>query len=291
MFSGNYTALMTPFADGELDEKAFAQLIEWQIGEGVHGLVPCGTTGESATLSEEEYQRVIAICARVANKRVPVVAGSGTNCTQKTIKLSRLAKEAGANGLLVVTPYYNKPTQDGLYAHYKAVHDNTDLPIILYDIPGRSVVELEVQTIAKLSSLPRIVGIKDATAALHKPLQIKRHCGAKFSQLSGDDATSLAHLVQGGQGWISVISNVAPRLCSAMYNAWTKGDIEAAQRINFSLQPLRETLFCETSPAPIKYAAELMGYGSSEVRLTLVQASPGARERIKRDMKALELIS
>jgi 4-hydroxy-tetrahydrodipicolinate synthase len=290
MFKGNLTALITPFKNNTVDEDTFARFVDWQISQGVHGLVPCGTTGESVTLSTDEFKRVIEICVKTANKRVPVVAGSGTNCTEKTISFSRIAKEAGADALLIVAPYYNNPTQDGLYAHYKAIHDATDLPILLYDIPGRSVVEIAVPTIAKLSVLPRIVGVKDATSRLHKPLQIKKHCGADFCQLSGDDATCFAHLAQGGVGCISVTSNIAPKLSAEMQNAWMKGDVKTAQRINESLQPLREALFCESSPAPAKFAAELLGFGSCEPRLPLVAASASARERVKECMSALNLL-
>jgi len=291
MFRGNLTALVTPFRDNIFDEEAYTRFVEWQVREGVHGLVPCGTTGESVALSEEEFQRAIEICVSVAKGKIPVIAGSGCNTTEKTIKLSRIATKAGADGLLIVTPYYNKPTQDGLYAHYKAVHDATDLPIVLYDVPGRAVVEIGVPVMQKLSRLPRIVGVKDATQSLHKPLQIARMCGENFCQLSGDDGTSLAHLIQGGHGCISVISNIAPRMCSEMHEAWMKEDIQRAQQINLALQPLREALFCETSPSPVKYGTELLGFGSSQVRLPLVPASPSAREQVSGQMRELGLIS
>ncbi len=290
MFKGNFTALVTPFKDGALDVASFTSFVDWQIQQGVHGLVPCGTTGEAITLSDAEYEQVIRIAVERAAKAVPVIAGSGTNSTEKTIYFSKLAEKAGADALLVVTPYYNKPSQDGLFAHFKAVHDATTLPIVLYDIPGRSIVEIALDTYARLSQLPRIIGVKDATNSLAKPLQIAAVCGAEFCQLSGEDATSFAHLAQGGQGCISVTSNVAPKLCAELQNAWMKGEVEKAQQINLKLQPLREAMFCETNPAPAKYGTELLGFGSCEPRLPLVAASAKAKAQVEKSLRDLELL-
>lgn len=290
MFQGSFTALVTPFKDEALDVAAYSSFIEWQIEQGTHGLVPCGTTGEAITLSEEEYTQAIRITAEVAGKRVPVIAGSGTNSTKKTIHCSKLAEEAGADALLVVTPYYNKPSQEGLFAHFKAVHDATTLPIVLYDIPGRSIVEIALSTYERLSKLPRIVGVKDATNSLAKPLQIAEVCGSEFCQLSGEDATSFAHLAQGGRGCISVTSNVAPKLCAELQNAWARGEVEKAQQINLKLQPLREAIFCETSPAPAKYGTSLLGFGSYEPRLPLVAASSEAKARVESSLGELNLL-
>jgi 4-hydroxy-tetrahydrodipicolinate synthase len=286
---GCLTALITPFRDGKVDEKAFCDFVEWQINQGVHGLVPCGTTGESATLSEREYGHVIKMCVEVADGRVPVIAGSGSNSTDKTIHYSKIAQDAGADALLVVTPYYNKPSQEGLLAHFTAVHDATRIPIVLYDIPPRSIVPIEVSTMQALAQLPRIIGVKDATSDLAKPLRISKACGADFWQLSGDDATSLAFNIQGGRGCISVTSNIAPRLCAEMQNAFFEGRIKEAMRINESLQPLRDAVFCQSSPGPLKFGAELLGICSRDTRLPIVPASPEAQRQMKAAMEDLAL--
>ena len=281
-FSGSITALITPFKNGELDEAAFQAFVEWQIVEGAEALVPCGTTGESPTLSHEEDMRVTALCVEVAAGRVPVIAGTGSNSTDEAVSLTRHAKEAGADAALLVAPYYNKPTQEGLYQHYKAVHDAVDIPIIVYNIPGRSVVDISVDTMARLSELPNIVGVKDATADLSRPVATRLACGTDFCQLSGEDATVVPFLAQGGHGCISVTSNVAPRLCAELHGAWRDGDLERVFRINDRLYPLHKALFVESSPGPVKFAASLLGHCQNEVRLPLVSVKPET-ETVVRD--------
>ena len=277
MFHGSIVALLTPFKGGKVDEKAFQSFVEWQVAQGTHGLVPCGTTGESPTLSHEEHNRVVELCIEAAGGKVPVMAGTGSNSTDEAIALTRHAKQAGAQAALVVTPYYNKPSQEGLYQHFKAIHDAADLPIFIYNIPGRSVVDMSVATMARLAKLPNIVGVKDATADLSRPSRLLQEVGPDFIQLSGEDATALAFNAQGGVGCISVTANVAPALCSAMQTAWAKGDLKEAFRLRDVLSPLHDSMFVETSPAPVKFAASLLGLASDEVRLPLVPASEAAR--------------
>jgi 4-hydroxy-tetrahydrodipicolinate synthase len=281
MFSGCFTALITPMRGGKVDEKAFQALVDWQVKEGIGGLVPCGTTGESPTLSHKEHMLVTEQCVEVAAHRVPVIAGTGSNSTQETIDFARHAEKAGADAQLVVTPYYNKPTQEGLYQHYKAVHDHSGLPIIIYNIPGRSVVDMSVETMAELAKLPRIVGVKDATGDLARPLHTRRAIGPNFSLLSGDDATALAFLAQGGHGVVSVTSNIAPKLCAAMQAAWRSGAVKEAQRINEMLAPVHRALFLETNPAPVKYAASLLGLSTAEVRLPLCGIKDATMTRVR----------
>ncbi|CAA7625948.1 4-hydroxy-tetrahydrodipicolinate synthase [Magnetospirillum sp. UT-4] len=290
MFKGSITALVTPFANGRVDEKAFQDFVAWQIAEGSHGVVPCGTTGESPTLSHEEHNRVIELCVEVAKGKVPVIAGTGSNSTEEAIYLTRHAKDAGADAALVVAPYYNKPTQEGLFRHYEAIATAVDIPIIVYNIPGRSVVNITVDTFARLARLPNIVGVKDATADLARPLQMRAALGPKFCQLSGEDATATAFLAQGGVGCISVTSNVAPKLCSQMHDAWMKGDLETCFAIRDRLAPLHDSMFCETSPAPVKYAVSLLGKGAATVRLPLVEISADSRKKVETAMRAAGLI-
>ncbi|MCD8497271.1 MAG: 4-hydroxy-tetrahydrodipicolinate synthase [Alphaproteobacteria bacterium] len=280
MFRGSITALITPFKNGEVDWKAFDDFVEWQIQEGTHALVPCGTTGESPTLSHEEHNAIVKRCVEIANKRIPVIAGTGSNSTKEAIALITHAKADGADAALVVTPYYNKPTQEGLYAHYKAIHDAASLPILIYNIPGRSVVDMNVDTMARLAKLPNIVGVKDATGDLARPAEVIQKIGYDFCQLSGEDATTAAFLAQGGVGCISVLSNIAPRLFSEMHEAWFRGDVKAVAVIRDQLAPLAKNLFCESSPAPVKYAASILGICSEEVRLPLLPASENARALI-----------
>ena len=268
------TALITPFKDGSFDESAFRSFVEWQIAEGTDALISCGTTGESPTLSHEEDMHVTAICVETAAGRVPVIAGTGSNSTDEAIRLTAHAKEVGADAALLVSPYYNKPTQEGLYEHYKAVHDAVDLPLIVYNIPSRSVVDISVETMARLSALPNIVGVKDATADLTRPVATRLASGADFCQLSGEDATIVPFLAQGGHGCISVTSNVAPRLCAELHDAWQAGDLETVYRINDRLYPLHKALFVESSPGPVKYAASLLGVCRNEIRLPLVTVQP-----------------
>ena len=281
MFQGSMPALITPFTNGQVDSDAFKKLVEWQIQEGSDGLVPCGTTGESPTLSHEEHMQVTEICIKVAAGRVPVIAGAGSNSTDEATSLAVHAKEAGADAALVVMPYYNKPTPEGQYQHFKAVHDACELPIIIYNIPGRSIVDMSVETMARLAELPNIVGVKDATGDLVRPIVTRNVIGEDFCQLSGEDATALAHLVGGGVGCISVSANVAPRLVSDMQRAWSEGDHAKAMELQFRLMPLHDAMFCESSPGPVKYAAELLGLCSSETRLPICEISDVHKAQVK----------
>jgi 4-hydroxy-tetrahydrodipicolinate synthase len=290
IFSGCFTALITPLRGGKVDEKAFQALVDWQVREGIAGLVPCGTTGESPTLSHKEHMRVTELCVEVAARRVPVIAGTGSNSTQETIDFARHAEKAGADAQLVVTPYYNKPTQEGLYQHFKAVHDQSGLPIIIYNIPGRSVVDMSVETMVRLAKLPRIVGVKDATGDLSRPLYTRLAVGPDFSLLSGEDVTALAFLAQGGHGFISVTSNIAPKICAAMEAAWRSGEVREAQRINEILAPLNRALFLETSPSPVKYAASLLGLSTAEVRLPLCEITDNTKFRVRDAMAGVGLV-
>lgn len=290
-FSGAITALITPFANGAVDEKKFQAFVDWQIKEGINGVVPCGTTGESPTLSHEEHNRVTALCVEVAKGRVPVIAGTGSNSTAEAISLTQHAQKAGADAALIVTPYYNKPTQAGMIAHYKAIHDATDIPIIIYNIPGRSVVDMKVETMAELAKLPRIVGVKDATNDLTRPVTTRLAIDADFVQLSGEDGTQIAYLGQGGHGCISVTANVAPRLCSEMHAAWKAGDFAKVQQINDRLMPLHEALFCESSPGPVKYAASLLGKADAGTRLPLTEIAASSKARVEAAMKSAGLLN
>lgn len=292
MFKGSLVALITPMrADGSLDEKAFAELVEWQVKEGTHGLVPVGTTGESPTLSHEEHKRVVEICIEVAKGRVPVIAGAGSNSTEEAIDLTRHAKEAGAAAALIVTPYYNKPTQEGMYLHFTAIADAVDLPIIIYNIPPRSVVDMKVETMARLAKHKNIIGVKDATADLVRPLHQRRHCGTDFCQLSGEDATALAFNAAGGVGCISVTANVAPRLCSEMQTAWMEGRMQQAMEIQNRLLPLHDALFTETSPAPVKFAASLLGKSTEHCRLPLAPIMEPTRAKVRAAMTEVGLLN
>ncbi|HYH20252.1 MAG TPA: 4-hydroxy-tetrahydrodipicolinate synthase [Azospirillum sp.] len=286
MFHGSITALLTPFKNGKVDESAFQAFVDWQITEGTDALVPCGTTGESPTLSHEEHDRVVELAIEAAAGRVPVIAGAGSNSTEEAIRLSRHARKAGAAAALVVTPYYNKPTQEGLYQHFKAIHDAADLPIIIYNIPGRSVVDMSVATMARLAKLPNIVGVKDATADLVRPLRTRVEIGPDFVQLSGEDGTAIAFNAQGGVGCISVTSNVAPKLCSQMQKAWRDGDLATCFTIRDQLMPLHNALFVETSPGPVKYAASLLGKCGDEVRLPLVPVGDSTKQMVRDAMTA-----
>lgn len=290
MFKGSITALITPFRGGEIDWKAFEKLVEWQIESGTHGLVPCGTTGESPTLSHDEHHQVVERCIKITAGRIPVIAGTGSNSTREAISLTQHAQKQGANGALIVTPYYNKPSQEGLYQHFKAIHDASDIPIVIYNIPGRSVIDMSIDTMAKLAELPRIVGVKDATGDLARPLNMKNRVGDKFCQLSGNDDTATGFLAQGGHGCISVASNVAPALCAKMQNAWASGDLKTMAECRDLLAPLFKALFCETSPAPVKYGCAQLGIGTDEVRLPLVTASKGARAAMDEAMQFAGLL-
>ena len=290
MFKGSMTALITPFRDGAVDEKAFAAFVDWQLAEGTHAVIPCGTTGESPTLSHEEHHRVTAICIEVAKGRAPVIAGTGSNSTEEAVSLSRHAQKAGADALLVVTPYYNKPNPEGQYLHFKAIAEAVDLPIFIYNIPGRSVIDMSVATMARLAKLPNIVGVKDATADLARPLKVRTEIGAKFCQLSGEDATVTAFLAQGGVGCISVSANVAPRLCSELHTAWQQGDFPKVWELRDRLMPLHDAMFCETSPAPVKYAASLIGRALPDCRLPIAPLSAEGKAKVEAAMQKVGLI-
>ncbi len=290
MFKGAYTALITPFKGGKVDEQAFTDLVEWQIGQGIHGLVPCGTTGESPTLSYDEHRRLIELCVQAAKGRVPVMAGTGANATEEAIMFTKHAEKVGAAGALIVAPYYNKPTQEGLFQHYKAIHDATNIPIIIYNIPGRSVINITDETLARLSKLPRIVGVKDATGDLARVYTLRVKAGAEFQQLSGEDITAVAFNASGGQGVISVSSNVAPKACAEVQNACLAGDYKKALALHDTLVGLHDIMFCETSPAPVKYAAHLMGKCTADMRLPMLPPSDENKTRIRDVLKSLHLI-
>jgi 4-hydroxy-tetrahydrodipicolinate synthase len=290
-FRGSFTALVTPFKNGSVDERAFRAIVDWQIAEGTNGLVPVGTTGESPTLSHDEHKQVVEWCIDQADGRVPVVAGSGSNSTAEAIELSRHAEEAGADAVLIVTPYYNKPTQEGLYQHYKAINDAIGIPIIIYNIPGRSIVDMSVETMARLYELKNIAGVKDATANMARVSQQRAAMGPDFNQLSGEDITALGFMVHGGHGCISVTSNVAPRLCAEFQAACLKGDFAAALKLQDKLTPLHINLFVETSPAPIKYAMSLIGKCANTVRLPMVPASEKAETAVRQAMVHAGLVN
>ena len=290
LFSGSYTALLTPFKNGEVDYEAYRNLIDFQISNGTHGLVPVGTTGESPTLSHEEHKKVIEVCIEEAKGRVPVIAGAGSNSTSEALDFVKHACSAGANGLLIVTPYYNKPTQAGLKAHYLALAEASTKPIIIYDIPGRSVIGMTDDTMANLSEHELIVGVKDATADLGRPTRLLNLIGEEFIQLSGEDGTALTYLAAGGHGCISVTANIAPKLLSNMHNAWQNGDIKKSQEINKKLMPLHDALFCETSPGPLKYAASLLNLCSNETRLPIVEIASDSKKKVEEALALADLI-
>jgi len=282
---GSITALITPFKDGKVDEASFRKLVNWQIAEGTQGLVPCGTTGESPTLSHEEHNRVIELCVEEARGRVPVIAGAGSNSTDEAIMLTRHAKEVGCDAVLSVTGYYNKPTQEGQYRHFMAIADAVDIPIVLYNIPARAIVGITVETMVRLAKHKNIIGVKDATANLMRPSLERLAIGKDWLMVSGEDGTALGYNAHGGQGCISVTANVAPRLCAEFQAACAAGDYAKARDYQDRLTPLHDALFCETSPAPIKYAASLLGLCTPDVRLPLVEASEGARALVKAAMQ------
>jgi len=292
LFQGSFVALITPMhPDGAVDEAAFSAFVDWQIQQGTNGIVPVGTTGESPTLSHDEHRRVVEIAVQVAAGRVPVLAGAGSNSTAEAIELTRHAKEAGADGALVVTPYYNKPTQQGMILHYTAIADAVDLPIVIYNIPSRSVVDMSVETMAHLAQHRNIVGVKDSTANLARPLHTRRACGAEFVQMSGEDHTALAFKAAGGHGCISVTGNLAPRLCSEMHRAWQDGETGKAMDIQDRLLALHDAMFVETSPGPVKYGASLLGHGSEHCRLPMAPVSDGTRAQVRAAMAGAGLLN
>ena len=293
MFKGSFVALITPFKGGQVDEEASRNFVEWQINEGTNGLVPVGTTGESPTLSHEEHMRVVEICIEVAAGRVPVIAGAGSNSTEEAIILSKHAKTAGADAALVVTPYYNKPTQEGLYQHYKAINDNCGIPIIIYNIPSRSVIDMKVETMARLFELKNIVGVKDATGDLNRVNQQKEKMGNEFIQLTGEDENVLEFNRRGGVGCISVTANIAPKQCSDFQKfslSKNNNEVKEAERINDLLQPVHKALFIESNPSPVKYAAKLLNLCSDDVRLPLVKVMDSTKEAVKKALVSAKLI-
>ncbi len=291
MFKGSYVALITPFKDGAVDEAAFVKLVERQIEQGTHGLVPCGTTGESPTLSHDEHKRVVELCIETAGGRVPVIAGAGSNNTREAIELTAFAKKAGADAVLSVTGYYNKPSQDGIYAHFKAVNDAVDIPIILYNIPARTIVDISLETMTRLSGLKNIVGVKDATANLARVSLQRAAMGPEFCQLSGEDATALGFNAHGGTGGISVTANIAPALCARFQNAMLAGDFAKALDIQDRLMPLHHALFLDPNPAPVKYAMNLLGLCANELRLPLTPASAATQETVRSAMRSAGLLN
>ena len=279
MLKGSFTALITPFKNGKVDEKAFERLVDWQIAEGTHGLVPVGTTGEAPTLSHDEHMKVVELAIKTAKKRVPVIAGAGSNSTEEAIELTKFAKKAGADAVLHSTGYYNKPTQDGLYLHFKAISDAVDLPIIVYNVPGRTVVDILPATLARIATLKNVAGVKDASAKVERMSQHRLLIKKPFSYLSGEDATALGFNAHGGNGCISVTSNVAPRLCSEFQTATLKGDYKRALELQDILMPLHDALFVETNPAPVKYAAWRIGMiESPECRLPLAPLTEATKK-------------
>jgi 4-hydroxy-tetrahydrodipicolinate synthase len=287
---GSMPALVTPMRDGKVDEQAFRKFVSWQIEQGSHGLVPCGTTGESPTLSHDEHMRVVEICVQETAGRVPVIAGAGSNSTDEAIALTRHAKSVGADAVLHVTGYYNKPSQEGQYRHFMAVADAVDLPILLYNIPGRAIVDISVETMARLAKHPNIIGVKDATANLMRPTRERNACGKSWRLISGEDGTSLGYMAHGGHGCISVTANVAPKLCAEFQDACLRGAYDRARELQDKLMPLHDAMFCEPSPAPVKYAVSLLGYCTPEVRLPLVELTDAGRAQVTAAMQGLGLL-
>jgi 4-hydroxy-tetrahydrodipicolinate synthase len=282
---GSIPALVTPIKGGKVDEQTFRRFVSWQIEQGSHGLVPCGTTGESPTLSHDEHMRVVELCIQEAAGRVPVIAGAGSNSTDEAIALTRHAKEAGADAVLHVTGYYNKPSQEGIYRHFMAIADAVDIPIIVYNIPPRAIVDIAVETMARLSKHPNIIGVKDATANLMRPTRERNACGKSWRLLSGEDGTALGYMAHGGHGCISVTANVAPKLCAEFQDACLRGAFDRARELQDRLMPLHDALFCEPSPAPVKYAVSLLGFCTPEVRLPLVELTEAGRARVREAMQ------
>ena len=291
MFKGSIVALITPFSDGAVDEQAIRKLVDWHVEQGTHGIVPCGTTGESPTLSHDEHNQVVEIVIDQVDGRLPVVAGAGSNSTQEAIELSEHAEAIGADAVLHVAGYYNKPNQEGLYQHFKAINDAVDIPIIVYNIPPRAVVDISVETMARLAALPNVVGVKDATADLARPSREQMAIDDEWCQLSGEDGTALAYMAHGGDGCISVTANVAPRLCSEFQEACMGGDFKTALEYQHRLMPLHVALFLEPSPGPVKHAAGELGLCSSEVRLPLVAPTDGTKDKVRGALRHAGLLN
>lgn len=281
MFKGSIVAIVTPFKNGKFDEKAYGDLIEWHISEGTHGILACGTTGEASTLDFDEHFRVIEVAVKAGNKRIPIIAGTGANSTEEALILTKKAKELGADAALLVTPYYNKPTQEGLYRHYKLIADTIDMPMILYNVPGRTAVNLLPSTVARLMECKNIVAIKEATGDMKQSSELIRLCGDRITVLSGDDFTTLPQLALGGRGAVSVTANIAPKDSAEMFNAWERGDTKKAKELHYKLEPLNYAMFIETNPIPVKTSLALMGKIQEEFRLPLCEMSPANKEKLK----------
>ncbi|MEW6108609.1 MAG: 4-hydroxy-tetrahydrodipicolinate synthase [Nitrospirota bacterium] len=290
MFKGSIVAIVTPFKKGKVDEKALGHLIEWHIKQGTNAIVPCGTTGESATLDYKEHYRVIKFTVEAVNKRVPVIAGTGANWTDETVMITKEAKKSGADGALLVAPYYNKPTQEGLYRHYRAVAEAVKIPVVLYNVPGRTAVNMLPSTVARLAEIRNIVAIKEATGDMKQVSEVMRLCGDRITVLSGDDFTTLPLMALGGKGVISVSANVAPKLVSNMCALWENGRYDEAREIHYKLEPLNAAMFIETNPIPVKTALSMMGKIKEEFRLPLCEMAPANKEKLKKVLKDLRLI-
>jgi len=294
MFKGSNVALITPFKDNNLDEESYIKLINFHLENNTNGLVPAGTTGESPTLNHKEHEKVIELCIKEAKGKIPVIAGTGSNSTEEAVALTKHAEKAGADGALVVTPYYNKPTQEGLYQHYKTINDNTSLPIIIYNIPSRCVIDMSVDTMSRLFELKNIAGVKDATGDLNRLDETIKKLGHEFIQLTGEDGLAFKFNRRGGVGIISVTANIAPKLCSDMQKyskSKSDNEIKEAERIDQMLQPLHKSLFIESNPAPVKYAAKLLGLCDDEIRLPLVKIKKETQEEVKKALSSAKLIS
>ncbi len=290
MFKGSIPAVITPFIEDKVDYDSLIKVLTYLIDNGSNGLVPCGTTGESPTLSHAEHKKIIEETIKITDKRIPVIAGTGSNNTLEAIEYTNHAEKSGADAALVVTPYYNKPTQSGLYEHFKTIADKTNIPIIIYNIPGRSIVDMTIETMIELSKIKNIIGVKDATNDLFRPLITRKKMQEEFCYLSGEDGTALAYLAQGGHGCISVTANVAPKLCSEMHSAWQEKNISKAQEINLKLSSLHNALFIESSPGPVKYAASLLGLCNKDTRLPLTGIKDDTKKLVESCLQELELI-
>jgi 4-hydroxy-tetrahydrodipicolinate synthase len=290
MFKGSLVPIVTPFKNGKLDEKVYADLIEWHISQGTHGIVPCGTTGEASTLDFDEHYRVIEVAVEAANKRIPVIAGTGANATDEAVFITKKAKELGVDGALIVTPYYNKPTQEGLYLHFKAIAESVDIPIILYNVPGRTAVNMLPATVARLLEFRNIIGLKEATGDMRQASDLIRLCGDRLALYSGDDFTTFTMLSLGGKGVISVTANIVPKDVAEMWNSWDKGNIDKARELHYKLEPLNAAMFIETNPIPVKTALAMMGKMDENFRLPLCSMSADAKEKLRAVLKDAGLV-
>ena len=290
MFKGSLVPIVTPFKNGKLDEKVYADLIEWHISQGTHGIVPCGTTGEASTLDFDEHYSVIEVAVEAANKRIPVIAGTGANATDEAVFITKKAKELGVYGALIVTPYYNKPTQEGLYLHFKSIAESVDIPIILYNVPGRTAVNMLPATVARLLEFRNIIGLKEATGDMRQASDLIRLCGDRLALYSGDDFTTFTMLSLGGKGVISVTANIVPKDVAEMWNSWDKGNIDKARELHYKLEPLNAAMFIETNPIPVKTALAMMGKMDENFRLPLCSMSAAAKEKLRAVLKDAGLV-